>query len=152
MNITDEQIVSIIEALSKISTDVDGPEFGLPIGYEPQMSQAIRSILNTPDNVQTSTNDKAIEVLQRIANAFPEFDMDETEEDTDINGGDAVDFLGEIWPDLKEALATQPKPDNVRILSKPELLYKLTGTETPKFITERENCMIDKFLTLFNEK
>lgn len=36
-------------------------------------------------------------------------------------------------------------------MTKPELLYKLTGTEKPRFITERENAIIDKCLDLINE-
>lgn len=37
-------------------------------------------------------------------------------------------------------------------MTKEELLYKLTGTETPRFITEREDKMIDIFLELINNK
>jgi len=32
------------------------------------------------------------------------------------------------------------------------LLYKLTGTEEPMFITEREDCIINKCLELINEQ
>lgn len=32
------------------------------------------------------------------------------------------------------------------------LLYKLTGTEEPMFITEREDCIINKCLELINER
>lgn len=35
-------------------------------------------------------------------------------------------------------------------MTKPELHYYLTGTETPMFLTEREKVMIDKFLELLN--
>jgi hypothetical protein len=35
-------------------------------------------------------------------------------------------------------------------MKKENLLYKLTGTETPKFINERENVIIDKCLNLIN--
>ncbi len=35
-------------------------------------------------------------------------------------------------------------------MEKTELLHKLTGTENPKFITERENVIIDKCLTIIN--
>jgi len=37
-------------------------------------------------------------------------------------------------------------------MTKPELLYMLTGTETPKHLTERENVLIDKCLAIINEK
>lgn len=37
-------------------------------------------------------------------------------------------------------------------MTREELLYVLTGTEEPKFITERENEMIDKFLILLQIK
>ena len=36
-------------------------------------------------------------------------------------------------------------------MKRDNLLYKLTGTETPKFITERENVIIDKCLRLIND-
>ncbi len=35
---------------------------------------------------------------------------------------------------------------------KTELLYKITGTETPLFVSERENVIIDKCLEIINEK
>ena len=37
-------------------------------------------------------------------------------------------------------------------MEKKDLLYKLTGTEEPKFITEREKIMIDKFLEILNQE
>ena len=37
-------------------------------------------------------------------------------------------------------------------MTRENLLHKLTGTETPKFLTERENKMIDIFLTLINQR
>ena len=36
-------------------------------------------------------------------------------------------------------------------MTKPELLYKLTGTET-QFVNERETVIIDKCLAIINEK
>lgn len=36
-------------------------------------------------------------------------------------------------------------------MERTKLLYILTGTETPKFITERENVMINKFLEILNK-
>jgi hypothetical protein len=35
---------------------------------------------------------------------------------------------------------------------KSELIYKLTGTETPQFVNERETTIIDKCLVIINEK
>lgn len=37
-------------------------------------------------------------------------------------------------------------------MTKEKLLYKLTGTETPKQLTEREKCMIDQFLIILKEQ
>jgi len=37
-------------------------------------------------------------------------------------------------------------------MTKEVLLYKITGTETPKFVSEREMCIIDKCLIIINEK
>lgn len=37
-------------------------------------------------------------------------------------------------------------------MKKEELLYKLTGTEEPQFVNERENVIIDKCLEIINEK
>lgn len=37
-------------------------------------------------------------------------------------------------------------------MKKEELLYRITGTETPLFVNERENCIIDKCLEIINEK
>jgi len=36
-------------------------------------------------------------------------------------------------------------------MKREDLLYKLTGTETPLFISERENVIIDKCLNLIND-
>jgi hypothetical protein len=36
-------------------------------------------------------------------------------------------------------------------MKKTDLFYKLTGTEEPKFINERESCIINKCLGLINE-
>jgi hypothetical protein len=36
-------------------------------------------------------------------------------------------------------------------MKKEELLYILTGTETPKFLTERELKMVDQFLVLIGD-
>lgn len=36
-------------------------------------------------------------------------------------------------------------------MTKSELYYKLTGTETPRFITEREECIIVTCLSLIND-
>lgn len=35
---------------------------------------------------------------------------------------------------------------------KENLLYLITGTETPRFVSEREMCVIDKCLTLINDR
>lgn len=37
-------------------------------------------------------------------------------------------------------------------MTRENLLYILTGTETPKFLTERENKMIDVFMSMFQEQ
>jgi hypothetical protein len=37
-------------------------------------------------------------------------------------------------------------------MKRTDLLYKLTGTEEPMFITEREDCIINKCLELINER
>jgi hypothetical protein len=37
-------------------------------------------------------------------------------------------------------------------MKREELLYKITGTETPQFVNERENVIIDKCLEIINEK
>ena len=37
-------------------------------------------------------------------------------------------------------------------MTKQELYYKLTGTENPRFITEREEIIITKCLDLINER
>jgi len=36
-------------------------------------------------------------------------------------------------------------------MTKPELLYKLTGTKNHKFVNERENVIVDKCLVIINE-
>jgi hypothetical protein len=36
-------------------------------------------------------------------------------------------------------------------MKREELLYKLTGTETPRFVNERENTIIDKCLEIIND-
>lgn len=36
-------------------------------------------------------------------------------------------------------------------MTKEQLLYQLTGTETPRFITERENVMINIFMRILGE-
>lgn len=36
-------------------------------------------------------------------------------------------------------------------MTKEQLLYKLTGSETPKFLTDRENKMVDIFLGIVND-
>ena len=36
-------------------------------------------------------------------------------------------------------------------MEKQKLLYKLTGTETPRFISEREDVIIDKCLVIIND-
>lgn len=37
-------------------------------------------------------------------------------------------------------------------MKKEELLYRLTGNENPKFLTEREKFMIDKFIEILDEQ
>jgi len=37
-------------------------------------------------------------------------------------------------------------------MTKEDLYYKLTGTEIPKFINERENIIIDKCLVIINDR
>jgi len=37
-------------------------------------------------------------------------------------------------------------------MTKPELLKKLTGEEEPKFVTERENTLIEAFLLIYNNE
>lgn len=36
-------------------------------------------------------------------------------------------------------------------MKKEQILYKLTGTENPKFLTDRENKMVDVFLGIVND-
>ena len=37
-------------------------------------------------------------------------------------------------------------------MTKETLLYKLTDTENPRFVSERENCVVNKCLELINEQ
>ncbi|MDF3881086.1 hypothetical protein [Cupriavidus basilensis] len=51
--------------------------------------------------------------LQEIVDAFPQFDVSEDSQDSEIssevNGGDAVQWLGQFRAEVKEFLATPPK-------------------------------------------
>lgn len=51
----------------------------------------------------------AIEILNIIRNQFPQADPNHEEYDSEINGGDAVDFISEIIPQIIEVL-DRPAP------------------------------------------
>jgi len=57
----------------------------------------------------------AIEILNLIVNQFPQADPDHELYDTGINGGDAVDFICEIVPEIIACLAA-PRPKVAVIL------------------------------------
>jgi hypothetical protein len=75
-------------------------------------------------------------------------ELEEKWSDVEIEKQDElIRQLASILSDLNRQLAALSPQQMTREM----LLYKLTGVENPKFITERENVIINKCLTIINE-